>query len=181
MTLAVSRDAKLAAAYDASNRLSIWDIAVSRKVSTAEEGTIDRAVFSPDGKLLAAWEMAEDNELKVINAVSGQVVDRIQITDASVISAAFSPDSRRLALGLLYRDLGLYDLETKSLIQKVSISNDLSSPAFVAYSADGASLAAGMNSGDVALFAVAKGPGHLNLRGTPTGPLIENDGGGLQP
>ena len=31
MTLAVSRDTKLAAAYDASNRLSIWDIAVWRQ------------------------------------------------------------------------------------------------------------------------------------------------------
>ncbi|MFT5286521.1 MAG: hypothetical protein ACI8TQ_002690, partial [Planctomycetota bacterium] len=83
-----------------ANRVVVWDSSQSDPLWTGEIADPSHAVFSPDGKLLAAGSMQNNDELSgvvVFNAENGAQIAGLDGGD--IRNLAFSPDGRWLAFG----------------------------------------------------------------------------------
>jgi RNA polymerase sigma factor (sigma-70 family) len=81
--------------------LRVWDAATGealREFHVPEK--VERVVVSPDGRLFAAHQY--DRSVRVIDAVSGKDVFKIDAGRNSIFGTAFAPDGRSLAV----RDIG---------------------------------------------------------------------------
>ncbi len=164
--LNMSRDATLLAEYDDKSCLTIRNLKDDLPSALLNVGRIDFARFSPDGKLLAAWDMWEGTELQLWDTASEKLVHRFGPYD-QVINAAFSPDSNRIAISnyLNYpRNVGIYDVRTKKRIVEVPVADSPYSALHLLFSPDGSELAVGLSNGEVLLLDVAKDSHTPNLR-----------------
>ena len=84
----------------------------ARKRGGMDIEAIDQAVFSRDGKLIAAWQFGDPTNFGVWDELTGVQRERFQIKDSRC--AVFSPNSQQLAVGRSFRDVLTYDLLTKS-------------------------------------------------------------------
>lgn len=93
----VSPDGRLVAAT--TEPLSVWEVGTGRRrFEVPAVPDPDGVAFSPDGKLLAAWD---GSDLTVFDVRAGAVVRRLRNPgpDAMYRAVAFSPDGSRLAAG----------------------------------------------------------------------------------
>lgn len=82
-------------------------------VTTGENGPVDAGVtsvvLSPDGMFLAAASL--DTVVRIWDARSGKLVDKLKGHIDSVYSVAFSPDGKILVSGSLDKTLKMWDIE----------------------------------------------------------------------
>ncbi len=97
-TTAWSQDGRYLASAGMDNTIRIWEPATSSCIRVIEgiRGIVRSVAWHPDGKLLA-WVSTE--ELKTWDAVSGDG-SRAVPSMTGMISAAWSPDGKHLALGM---------------------------------------------------------------------------------
>jgi WD40 repeat protein len=112
--------------------------------------------FSPDGKLLACG--GEEGSLDLWDAASGAVMRSLTGPDVKVAQVAFSPDGALLATAGKDNSavVKLWKVATGQLLLTIRLAGEW--PAWcVAFSPDGKTLAAGLESGEVRLWDVATG------------------------
>ena len=149
------RGATLAAAGGLGDeRLSRWDTAtrkLTRGPDDDQDGGIDGAVFSPDGRLLAAalssgvidlWNAATWKSLRLIGGPGPSVST----------SAAFTPDGRTLVTGENNDRVFLWNWATGHLITQLKCPGNLQT---TAVAVTGATIAAGDQNGGICLWDTA--------------------------
>lgn len=143
----------LAAGYR-SGAMGLWDVPSRRLIrSIPLTGKIVLAVaFADHGKVLKA---AIPGALVTFTASKGKVSTwPLGPTDSS--AAAFSPDSRTLAVAYLDGTVRLWNASTRQRIGKLILgSGSASGPVVLAFSPDGSALAVGNQDGTVQLWNLA--------------------------
>jgi WD40 repeat protein/serine/threonine protein kinase len=180
--------------YDAQDRplpgeLKVWDAVSGQEVLSLKGhiGGVESVAFSPDGKRLASAGSYFDGrigrqdrrmpgEVKVWDAVSGEVVLSLKRRTGYVTAVAFSPDGERLA-GVGQRhspgELTVWDTGTGQEILSLKTEHTRSSFTGVAFSPDGKRLASVSNGydtrngllGEVKVWDAGSGQEVLTLKG----------------
>ncbi|MBI5954301.1 MAG: TIR domain-containing protein [Chloroflexi bacterium] len=180
-TLAFSPDGKTLASGSADKTVIFWDVEKHKQLGTPLIGygnPVRSVVFSPDGKTLASdseasliflWDVAT-------RKLIGEPFDGFAYATPSSVSSggggggpwegsggcnlAFSPDGKILASGRVYNAVILWNVETHQPIgasleeNETNMIGDITQNEVtsVAFSADGMTLAAGYQNGDVNLW-----------------------------
>jgi WD40 repeat protein len=129
------------------------------------EEKVYHLAFSPDSKVLACG--GELGSLVLFDAATGDAVRSLTGSDAKVSQVAFSPDGALLATagkgdGAIVR---LWQVATGQLRFTAGQPGGEQPAWCVAFSPDGKTLAAGLESGEVRLWDVATGREHARLPG----------------
>jgi RNA polymerase sigma factor (sigma-70 family) len=116
----ISADCTLAATNGSTGPALVWDVATGRQLLTIPKpgGTGCHPVFSPAGRYLALcgvsydWPDLSDNlAVELYELASGKMVCRHRLPQRTGVSAAaFFPDGRRLATGLMDTTTLVWDL-----------------------------------------------------------------------
>ncbi|MBX9790336.1 MAG: WD40 repeat domain-containing protein [Pirellulales bacterium] len=164
LTLATSFDGRWLASGDANGNLDIWEVATRVKARSQHlDNAIEAIAFSADGKLVAA---ADSQQAVRLFDANGLKLQRTLKCQSFVEALEFSPDGSLLAAGTRHPGLELWDLRTsQSRVLKASGDHFATMPGFVAFSPDGRYVVCGGHGKDIAVFDVAKGTLHCELRG----------------
>jgi WD40 repeat protein len=159
----------------ADHRIRLWDFASGRQILALDHGAWVRAVaLSPTGALLAT--AGDNHEVRLWELPSGATYATCA-TQANVGYLAFAADGRTLAVGgsddrlavnLWDASLGTRQRrlsDPSSQLATAPHTDAMLSVAAVAFSADGATLAAGCNNGIIHLWDVASGELRRTLSG----------------
>jgi RNA polymerase sigma factor (sigma-70 family) len=126
--LAFSPDGRLLAANNFNNKrrgkegqtteiIQLWEIATAAEVVSFPGVDNNRVAFSPDGRLLALTERAQ--EILVYDLACRHEQHRFKGFDAAVTWLAFSPDGRRLISGLSDSTLLIWEVGAPSMPRKL--------------------------------------------------------------
>lgn len=119
-SLAFSPDGRRLVSGSGDKTAKMWDLETGTCVYTlaieditiAENGPVDAGVtsvvFSPDGKFLAAGSL--DTMVRIWDAETGVLLDKLKGHRDSVYSVAFSPDGKFLVSGSLDKTLKMFDI-----------------------------------------------------------------------
>jgi WD40 repeat protein len=100
----------------------------------------ERWVRSPDGeKIAATWGLAEDGQLAIFDAATGDVLHRLAGTSLNVFSVSVSPDGKTLAAGSWDSHVKLWDLAAG---RQAGEFHTMARRPFATFSPDGKTLAA---------------------------------------
>ena len=140
--------------HSPSYRFTVWDVASGRR-TRALEGSArwwPRCALSPDGRILAAGSYQSGAPLLLWDVSSGRQLPPLPAADqGAAYSAAFSADSRTLAVSALGRKIRLLDTrswrETAPPLDVAAVR--------AAFSPDGRLLAAGTQAGTVRVWETA--------------------------
>ncbi len=150
---AISPDGRLVAIATNNKPMAVWEIRTGKKrFEWDPPANPEAAVFSSDGRLLAAWNAA--GHLVVFDIRLGTIVRRIDSTSPAVggFSVAFSPDGKRIAIGERDGSVTVWDIASGEAVvtfeQHDGIVNGL------AWSPDGSRLASASQDGTVLVWAV---------------------------
>lgn len=114
--LAISGDSRFLTTYSNAQQypMKIWDIgtySIIKRFSLEEKCSINKAVFSPDSKLLLATLGA--GKMKLYSTSHWNEIDERKIDLLGCKSACFSPDNKKIALGSTYgHDITILDATT---------------------------------------------------------------------
>jgi WD40 repeat protein/tRNA A-37 threonylcarbamoyl transferase component Bud32 len=146
--------------------VKLWDVRTGQEYKSlaSHTGLVYGVVFSPDGQRLASagsdravivWEVASGRQLGKLSG--GYTLD--------AWSLAFSPDSRRLALGggLASGTVKVYDVSTCRLL--LTLEGHVQRATSVAWSRDGRRLASSSQDTTIKLWDTETGQEVLTLRG----------------
>ncbi|GAA6021096.1 hypothetical protein JCM11491_004414 [Sporobolomyces phaffii] len=102
---------KTARMWDLETGACLYTLAIE-DITIAENGPVDAGVtsvvLSPDGKFLAAGSL--DTVVRIWDAETGQLVDKLKGHKDSVYSVAFSPDGKFVVSGSLDKTLKMWDM-----------------------------------------------------------------------
>jgi WD40 repeat protein len=162
-TVAFSPDGKMLAFGGTGNKVRLIDLeAKPPREQTwnprGPEADIASLAFSPDSKLLACAR--ENGSILLWNVVTGTELPSLPSPDSRVARIAFSPDGTLLASAGQVNNGGavrLWKVATGQLLFTSPRTPGLEMAWEVAFSPDGKTLAAGLDSGEVRLFDVASG------------------------
>ncbi|GAA5840765.1 hypothetical protein JCM11251_001692 [Rhodosporidiobolus azoricus] len=119
-SLAFSPDGRRLVSGSGDKTARMWDLETGTclfslqidDITIAENGPVDAGVtsvvFSPDGKFLAAGSL--DTVVRIWDAETGQLLDKLKGHKDSVYSVAFSPDGKFLVSGSLDKTLKMFDV-----------------------------------------------------------------------
>jgi WD40 repeat protein len=151
--VALSPDGKLLAsvAWEKPFAVNLWDLQTrSRIILTGHTDMVTRAVFSPDGRILATG--SHDQTVRLWDVRDRKAMATLT-NGFPVGSLAFSPDGRTLVVGgswlnfLIGLRAGLQFWDVPSQQPAGTLQGEVSDVLTVAWSADGALLATGHNDG----------------------------------
>lgn len=114
--LAVSNDSRFLLTYSNAQQypMKIWNIgtySVIKRFSLEEKCSVDKAIFSPDSKLLLATLGV--GKMKLYSTSHWEKLEEIKIDLLGCESASFSPDNKKIALGSTYgKDITILDAAT---------------------------------------------------------------------
>jgi len=97
--------------WPSKNRRILWQ---------PQHRTMNRATFSPDGTLFANSESGDN--VHIHETATGKLLYTFQGCQFRSTAMAWSPDSKRLALGL-YPEVVIFDLKTGTAVQKLALGN----------------------------------------------------------
>jgi eukaryotic-like serine/threonine-protein kinase len=181
-SIAFSPDGKSLATGSLDGRIILWDVVTGRELTTFKgyEGWVRSVGFSPNGKRLASgsgvysfaiskrdgklrYPSNKDTSVKLWDLVNGQELIILKGHGNSFNSVAFSPDSKRLAIGSDDRTVKLLDITTgKELASFKGHGAGISS---IAFSPDGKRLASGSSDRTAKLWDVVTGQELVTFKG----------------
>jgi WD40 repeat protein len=124
--------------------LKVWNAETFRELWSAS-GYSWSAVFSPDGRIIAAG--TENGTVKLLNAVTGRELREITYA-YNIIALRFSPDGKQLAISDIAGIIKLFDVKTGKVIttlaEQVHFKGEeaIGTGAALAFNSDGKYLAA---------------------------------------
>jgi len=187
-SLAFSPDGRRVLTCTSPEPIRIWDVATGQLIRTLTDPSSTLAVFSPDGKMVAAG-IGPQPELAVWDVETGQLKFRGQGHRQDVRCLAFSPDGRTIATGSLDTTIILWDVANGR--HRESLLGHHGSVQVVTFSPDGRTLASGGMGGDLHLWNVVTGQELLRLKGpqggfhailfSPDGKKLAAGGGSVVP
>lgn len=133
------------------NSAQLWDARTGEllRVFKNHEEPLRAAAFSPDGRYIAT--ASEDFTAIVWEAQTGLEKTTLIGHTSYVYSLAFSPDGRHVATGSRDNTAKIWRLETGELLLSLDFKGDVND---ILYSADGKSLIAGLQSGEIRIVSV---------------------------
>jgi WD40 repeat protein len=141
--------------------LTRWDAESGKQLSTTADAesleTLEAAVFSADGKLVASSNGDKTVVLREVSAPRG--VRILETRASSVYTTAFSPNGKWLASGSKDSTVRLWETATGRELRHLggNVAGNIGPVTSVAFSADSRTLAAGGLSGGVKLWEVLTG------------------------
>lgn len=143
----------------------VWDLAEDRELFAlrGNTNTIERVMFSPDGRWLAAASL--DGNASIWDAATGE--ERLTLAGHSggVSSLAFSPDSIGLVSAGGDGTARVWDLSPAGSREWMTVAVSTDTVSAVGYSPDGARLATASDDGTARVFDAATGMELLTLVG----------------
>jgi WD40 repeat protein len=114
--LAFQPRGKLIAAADVEGKLRIWNVDDGKLVNTfsatPQQSWFSALAFSPDGSVLVTG--SPNGQTIFWNAQTGEQATAVPPGDFGIFAAAFSPDGRRLALGMGDDSVRIFEVGTGS-------------------------------------------------------------------
>jgi WD40 repeat protein len=155
-SLAFSRDGRMLAARDYHGDIYLWSTAAKRLIPTkvAEQSAYTALALSPGGKTIATAQLGD---IYLWNVASGRLTGLLPLSqNAIVLSMAYSPDGRLIAIPLNGGGVGLWDVATRKRVGTLPEPGAQGVEA-VAFSPDGQMLAAGDGNGKTYLWDLRTG------------------------
>ena len=158
-SIAFAPDGKSIALNDLSDTIFLYDTATGKLIRELKRPGDARmqVVFSPDGRFLVSMPQrppAEKGEVSIWSVKDGKEVHRWTHPFSLGMSAAFSPDGKRVAIGDSRWGLVLWDVETGKEVRRLSPPGGA---AQIAFSPDGKVLATSSPAGAIRLWDAATG------------------------
>jgi WD40 repeat protein len=161
--LAITVQARAAGSDPARGRLLIWEPGGGEPAWLEVDSPLGAAGWSPDGREVAAW--TGGGRVVFFDVQDWQVAHSAPIGDVAVTDLAWSPDGAHIALALGDREVRVIESASGDEVMNLDVLPDWQpSPEFpanpvtsVAWSPDGARLAAGMWDGPGFVFDAADG------------------------
>ncbi|MBX9637654.1 MAG: caspase family protein [Nitrosomonas sp.] len=168
-----THDGKMLISASDDKTVRVWDLASGKtirilrgQIGPGDEGKIYAAALSPDNRWLALGGWFNDDSIRLIDLLSGQVVRLLQDHRNVILSLAFSADGRRLVSGSFDNTARIWDVTSGANLQTLSGHRD---PIYaVAFSPDGRFAVTGSFDHSLKLWDSATGkpladlPGHTD-------------------
>ncbi|WP_165917318.1 caspase family protein [Flaviaesturariibacter aridisoli] len=117
--LAYSPDGKRVATASGDHTAKIWDAATGALLADLKgfQGSVYKASFSPDGRLLLATPAFDDSLAKIWDATTGAFVGDLVGHSRSLQSGAFSPDGHRIITASADGTARIWDVATRQTVR----------------------------------------------------------------
>jgi eukaryotic-like serine/threonine-protein kinase len=162
-TVAFSPDGRSIVTSSTSQKLRIWDALggsldangygpMVRLFENAHKGTVERAVFSPDGRRVAS---TGGGTIKLWDVAAGKLHAALPSPNVQVFALAFSPDGRTLVSGGSDHLVHIWDAESGR--ERRQLSGQASTVTALAFRSDGRELLSAGSDAVVTLWEIDSG------------------------
>jgi WD40 repeat protein len=157
LCVAVTRDARTAAAGGSNGAVNVWDLEspdkpVLRCTFTASSGPVYSVAFAPDGKSLAVGCYENTFRVYDVTGKEAKAVYTLVGHDKPVYAVAYAPDGKTLATASADQSVKLWTLGDTAPEEKAVLLGHAKEVAALAFNPAGTLLASGDHSGAIRLW-----------------------------